>query len=216
MKAATQTLTAVVRIVLAVVTLLLTIALVIELYPPPANPTEIVNGASLPNKTLPVTSNMTDMIFPPLSAYSRILERPLFNESRRPPETVPNDTQRKEIAAPPPAPPDYTVKAIVITPDIKIAILQQGNTNTVQHVVPSDVLSGWTVTEILAHSVTLTQGKQRVTIELAVKPASQKTGLAAPSPQNTKSSTSPAAARDEESQPSSKNHETGNDSPSAK
>lgn len=128
-----------------------------------------------------------------IAAYEDIVNRPLFNEDRQPyvyvappPEEKPVKTRERPV--PPKPPQQFSLTAIVITPETSLAILQGGKDKSLQRVRLGETIDGWTLTDIQDQSIVLTQGEQTQTLDLEVKgsgktqkpPVAQKTAEAPP------------------------------------
>ena len=88
----------------------------------------------------------------PLETYADIGERPLFNADRRP-LPPPEDQAAEAAPAPPPsAPLDISVTSIIMTPDVRIAIVTDNRSGTSQSLRVGQALegeqSGWKLTEL--------------------------------------------------------------------
>jgi hypothetical protein len=88
-------------------------------------------------------------------------ERSISAEASQP-QVVPIDAIEQE---PRPIAPAYVLAGIGISGDTRTAVLASGN--DVHVVKPNDVVGGFTVTEITAHSVTLTRDAERHVLRLA-------------------------------------------------
>jgi general secretion pathway protein N len=77
----------------------------------------------------------------PLPDYAVVGERPLFNADRRP-LPPPESAAAPADAAPPPVPLDVVLTSVVISGDIRIAIVQDKKTNKSQSVKVGNALAG--------------------------------------------------------------------------
>ena len=86
-----------------------------------------------------------------LSEYAVVGERPLFNADRRP-LPPPEAAEGPAEAAPPPVPLDVLLTSVVISGDLRIAIVQDKKTNKSQSVRVGNALSGeqanWKLVEL--------------------------------------------------------------------
>lgn len=88
-----------------------------------------------------------------VETYADIGERPLFNPDRRPlpPEEGTGDTPPDD-AAPSPSPLDIAVTSIIMTPQVKIAIVTDNRSGKSQSLKVGDTLegeqAGWRLTEL--------------------------------------------------------------------
>jgi general secretion pathway protein N len=106
-----------------------------------------------------------------LADYAVVGERPLFNADRRPlppPETPDADGE----APPPPAPLDVVLTSVVMTGDVKIAIVQDKKSNKSQSVREGGALqgdlAGWKLTELGPRKAVFEGPTGRSEVELRV------------------------------------------------
>ena len=93
--------------------------------------------------------------------YAVIAERTLFMPNRRPPEEQvrPATPTANETVAAPPAPPDYTVSAIVREGDRWLALVRPtGGDKEAREVEVGGDIEGWEITGITADRVRLRSG----------------------------------------------------------
>ena len=111
----------------------------------------------------------------PLSDYLAISDRPLFTHDRRPFVIV------AEAAPVAPAGPraEFELTAVIITSATQIALLRSNLTPTVQRVMVTQTIDGWTLTEIAPESVVLTRGAEAVTVALRQEVRGSRSGQAA-------------------------------------
>ncbi|HEV2676266.1 MAG TPA: hypothetical protein VGV37_17205 [Aliidongia sp.] len=95
----------------------------------------------------------------PLEAYGAVTERPLFNQSRRPPPATVNGTAG-------PAPTTFSVAGILVSGRERIALLRQGNDRKLLRVREGQALGEWTVRSIAADRVALAGHGDEVTLQL--------------------------------------------------
>lgn len=118
----------------------------------------------------PLTST-TEAIQLKMDDFQAIVDRPLFSESRRPfvPDAiVPETTVATKKAEPPRRHEDYKLTAVIITPEQRIALVQQARESKPRHVKLNDTLDGWTVAAIEPQKLTLTRGGDTRTVMLAL------------------------------------------------
>ncbi len=90
----------------------------------------------------------------PVETYADIGERPLFNADRRPlpPDEEPAGDAAPDEPPPPPSPLDIAVTSIIMTPQVKLAIVTDNRSGKSQSLKVGDVLdgeqSGWRLTEL--------------------------------------------------------------------
>jgi hypothetical protein len=106
---------------------------------------------------------------PPLSNYAAIVWRPLFNDDRR-----------RDLPPPPPAPPkppappsaeNYQLVGIILSSELRMALVQRRSDAFVARLHVGDTLDGWTVKTIDASGVQL--GSPSSTTELIIPRAAQ-------------------------------------------
>lgn len=170
---------------LIVVCAVLVIVLLVEVNRDYSTNSDMGN-ASLASQPLTIQGIEASDAFVAIEAYEDIINRPLFNDDRKPyvfvappPEEKPVRTRERPAPASKP-PQQMSLTAIVITPEKSLAILQAGNNKILQRVRLGETIDGWTLAEIQDQSVVLKQGEQTQTLELEVKGSSksQKPALA--------------------------------------
>ncbi len=103
---------------------------------------------------------------PDFSAFSEILERPLFSEGRSPPEqpaaeqTVVSPGMQTQLA--------LRLEGIALTPVARIAVVRDITNNTLLRLAEGAKHQGWVVESVQATSATLKRGEQihELTLEL--------------------------------------------------
>lgn len=149
------------RILLAAANLALIAILLWELDHPPGGsplpPVAPVSPAHTVEPTLP-TSHPA-----PRTRYRAIVERPLFEPSRRPPQPALPVT-----AAAPPArePTQYRLSAVVIHGEHRTAIFQRRSSGETVPVAEGERLETWTLASLHADRATLTKDGQEITLQL--------------------------------------------------
>ncbi len=101
----------------------------------------------------------TDPAAPDLAQYADILQRPLFSPQRRPfvaPEPTPQ----------PVAPPRVRLSAVSISNSVRVAVIQELDTNRTQYVREGDELGQWVVEKVDPNRVILRSNNQTITIPL--------------------------------------------------
>ena len=166
----------IIQAVLAVLCVVLAMILLVELnqdyaIPPLAN----IDSTSQPltMKEIETTDTFVD-----IEAYENIINRPLFNDDRKPyvyaaPVAEQKPVKTKERPMPTKPQQQLSLTAVVITPEKSLAILQAGNSKTLQRIKLGEMIDGWTLTEIQDQSIVLEQGGQTQTLELEVKGSSK-------------------------------------------
>jgi len=104
--------------------------------------------------------------------YRQIIERPLFSKTRHPEKIEDVATQRtslnkktkqnKKI-------PEFTLTAVVLTPDREIALIHDPQVNKVLHLQEGDEISDWLVVSIEPREVLLSKGDEEKRLELKVR-----------------------------------------------
>lgn len=91
--------------------------------------------------------------------FSDIMERPLFNPSRRnrlptPPEVTvtPTETEAADVDV-----SDFTLLAVSSREEAKTAVVRQNSTNEVFHLIVGQTVSDWQVTQVSDREITLLQ-----------------------------------------------------------
>ena len=119
------------------------------------------------SQALPGLTAQTKFSMPPIAHFRETVQRPLFSQSRRPPEV-----QAENKAAPPSPPPELTVLGIVFSPTERVAFVTPHGKRGRSKVKPLLQLSeganyqGWTVVEIARKKVTLRQDDTEVSFAL--------------------------------------------------
>jgi hypothetical protein len=149
-----------------------------ELNPEHSNTVKTkVIDADLPPTDLDI--NLKEFVFPKITAFDEIIERPLFNVTRLPFEaqkqeqTVVNSKNQSRKKQ-----EQYSLSAVVITPDTQIAILQKGRGKALQRVSLGETIDGWTLEDVSSHSIRLKKGKETKDLELEIKNSIRKTPVA--------------------------------------
>lgn len=107
----------------------------------------------------------------PLAEYAVVGERPLFNADRRP-LPPPENPDAGPAEAAPPAPLDVLLTSVVLSGDIRIAIVQDKKTNKSQSVRVGNALAGdqagWKLIELAARKAVFEGPTGRTEAELRV------------------------------------------------
>jgi len=103
--------------------------------------------------------------------FAEIVDRPLFNPTRTPPPPPVQDAEPAEVAGPaPPAPEesakpeDFTLLAVAVADDSRIAMLRWNKTNEVFHLKQGQFLSDWELRSVGEREVTI--GRNDVSFSL--------------------------------------------------
>ena len=121
-------------------------------------------GGTAPNTTADVLPQLPSGTFdlPTLDAFAEIVDRPLFNPTRRPLEADPGPS-----AAVPTPPPDWTLIGTVITPNKRSALLWSPRSREFFRLEPGMTNGGWELSEIGPDEVVLQRGATRHQLELS-------------------------------------------------
>lgn len=116
---------------------------------------------------------LKEFVFPKITAFNEIIERPLFNETRLPfetgkPEQTVVDTRKNNTKARNKQ-EQLSLNAVVMTPDKQIAIIQSGPGKDLQRVALGEAIEGWTLDDVSSHSIRLVKGKEIKDLELEIK-----------------------------------------------
>lgn len=91
---------------------------------------------------------------PPMSTFTEIVARPLFEPSRRPPPPKPPDSPTPSV----PALQPFDLIGVVLSPRGRTALLRPRAKGDVLRVVEGQKISGWKVSEIRSTHVILQRG----------------------------------------------------------
>lgn len=131
----------------------------------------ILSNPVTSNKEEKQSNNITPL--PPLTDYAEIIERPLFMEDRRPfvpPEVVtPAKPTTRKAPATRRQEQTFSLSAIIITDDKRIALLESGREKKLHKVSQGDELDGWTIVDIAPNKISMQKGTETREMELAVK-----------------------------------------------
>lgn len=131
-----------------------------RIAPLPAEPTQ---AAQLPQWHAPAHQRLG-----PLDQYGHISARPLYFEDRQPhPFHIPGAQPDEEVAQP----FDYTLSSVLITPELRMAILTPGQDGGPLRVKEGEVLEPspqWRLAEVQPRSVVLDGPQGRRVLELRV------------------------------------------------
>ena len=166
-----------IKFVLASLCVMLVIILWLQLNPSAANDDyNSVMDVSANSKNNEVGNK--EFVFPEITAFDEVIQRPLFNETRLPfvapdpeplvakPESKRNRPVKKQE--------ELSLSAVVMTPEMQIAILQSGRNKTLQRVVLGEMIDGWSLDEVMPHSVQLRRGEEIKRLELEIKSSNPK------------------------------------------
>ena len=161
-----------IRLILLGLCVIFTTILLFELNPEYSN--------NIKSEVIDVDLSPTDsgialkkFVFPKITAFNEIIERPLFNETRLPfetgkPEQTVVDTRKNNTKARNKQ-EQLSLNAVVMTPDKQIAIIQSGPGKDLQRVALGEAIEGWTLDDVSSHSIRLVKGKEIKDLELEIK-----------------------------------------------
>jgi hypothetical protein len=119
---------------------------------------------------LPKVSSLPEESFslPPLVNYTEIVERPLFNETRRPfePEVTLPDSAKSARPVKVLRKLDWALVGVVLTPQRRSALLWSRVNNKFMRVQQGAEFEGWKLEEVLSNKVIIVNGKQRRALDL--------------------------------------------------
>jgi general secretion pathway protein N len=155
---------------------------------------EAVRGAP----AAPLALNREMFKLPSWGDYAVVLDRPIFNEDRKPtPVSEASASVKPEEATAKPL--NTTLTSIILTPDVKLAIVKNNDTGESEVVRVGRPLAGeqngWTLVEVSPRGATFEgQGLGRQALELAVNEKSSGVQVTPPPAGSNKSATAPANA----------------------
>lgn len=130
------------------------------------------DGASAPRLPDPVQLQRLSFEMPSFDHYVEITQRPLFADDRKPvPPDEAGDGPGAEEQAAPPVPLSIALTGVVITPEVKVALLRDLSTNKSVSVREGMPLpgnqTGWTLVEIHPRKVVVSDaGDKKTDVEL--------------------------------------------------
>lgn len=148
------------RLGLAALCAFLVAVIALELAPEPGI-AEAEAGVSKPAGPAPVALPREPAALAPLPQYAAIVERPLFDPSRRPPAVV--DSAAPAVAA---DLRSLTLTGLVITPEARYAIFQDKSPEQTLRLAPGMRVGDWTLDAIAPDGVTFRRGGARERLPL--------------------------------------------------
>jgi hypothetical protein len=106
--------------------------------------------------------NMPAFMPTPLQSLSEITDRPLFTEGRTPPEK-PSENPTAVAAS---VPLRLKLEGVAITPESKVAVITDLQTNELLRLSQGMSHGNWKVTGVSEESVTIQQGPREITLKL--------------------------------------------------
>jgi hypothetical protein len=147
-----------------VCTLLLAILVSELLFPP--SPSVITPEASR-TPQFPLLVKKDDFSLPPLSQFQAIIERPLFLQNRRP--ILSATTETSPIASKETRLNQYSLTAVVIVPDKRLALLRSTTDKKIHKIEEGQDLQGWKLKEIKDDSALFQQVNESQELRLQRK-----------------------------------------------
>lgn len=128
--------------------------------------------------TLNLKSDIQNFPLQEIAAFDEIIERPLFNETRRPfvaakVEPVKQAPPKKRITYPQKQ-EQLALSAVVITPEKQVAILQTGSDKNLRRIALGETINGWTLDQIAPDTVRLTRDDEIRKLDLEIKGSAAK------------------------------------------
>ncbi|HSX61137.1 MAG TPA: type II secretion system protein N [Tahibacter sp.] len=111
------------------------------------------------------------VVMPPDSEFAEVRQRPIFNDDRKPTPIV----EDVKVVDAPTAPLNITLTGIILTPDVKLAMVRDNGKNEAVSLrvgmpLPGEQ-AGWTLTEIRSRSVVFKNPQDETSeVELEVAP----------------------------------------------
>ena len=119
--------------------------------------------------TVAMAESATGETIPPLTAFSELIERPLFMANRRP--FVPPPTAPKGHAPGRESAEQILLSAIVITDEQRLALVYSDRDEKLQQLRQGEVFRGWTLTKLQANGIFLKNGKRTRYVRLTFAPS---------------------------------------------
>jgi general secretion pathway protein N len=141
-------------------------------------------GGDKPAETVP----LNPLAGTAVEQFAEIVDRPLFNPTRAPPPAV-EEAAAAEVVEPAPADPqdsakpeDFTLLAIAIADDARIAVVRWNKTNEVFHLKQGQFLSDWELRSVGEKEVTI--GRDDTAFSLKLFERARPVGAQAPAEMN--------------------------------
>lgn len=140
------------------------------------------NPADAPRLPNPATLQKLSFVMPPMDHFVEITQRPLFAEDRKP---IPPDAEGGPDGgdqAAPTTPLQIALTGVIVTPEVKVALLRDLTNNKTVSLREGMPLpgnqSGWTLVEIHPRKVVMTDGSKATTDVELTAPGSNGTPAA--------------------------------------
>lgn len=129
-------------------------------YQHPVSPARLADSVTMMPKIPPFMAV-------PIASLSEITERPLFTEGRIPP-AKPEDSQPVKAQA---TPLRLKLEGVALTPESKVAIITDLQTNELLRLSQGMSHGSWKVTDVSEESVTIQQGPRELILTLEIDEA---------------------------------------------
>jgi general secretion pathway protein N len=106
----------------------------------------------------------------PLDRYAEIIQRPLFRETRRPPEE-PDEPETVQKSGSPGKPPPFVLTGVIIAPDKREALLREARGRGVSRVQQGEEIRGWRLEVVGAETIVLRRADRSQELSLERKSA---------------------------------------------
>lgn len=109
---------------------------------------------------------------PPIEVFAEMVERPLFDQTRRPPPVI-EQVEVEEFAAQQPVkvtepPPDVRLAGVAIVGADRVALVHGPGAHPARRLKTGAEIEGWIVDDIRPHAIRLRQGEREAVIDLPV------------------------------------------------
>jgi len=142
-------------------------------------PVALPDSVNVNNNAIVATTQAPEEIqnvIPDISEFDEVINRPLFFADRKPyvyvapvKPTKPSNQKKKTV---PKKAEQYSLNAVIITPERQLAIIQSGRSKTLQRLSLGEEIEGWTLETIESRSVLLKKGNETKNLELEIKASS--------------------------------------------
>lgn len=141
----------------------------------------------------PIALQSATFALPPLQQYSEIVERTLFDASRRSPPEEPDEMPAAAAAEL----RDLTLTGVVITPETKVALFRDKTPTQVVRLEPGGAFGKWLLVDVRHDGVTMRRGTTTRDLLLyeGDDPLRSKTAAQAPAAQSPAAAQSPPAVQ---------------------
>ncbi len=168
---------------------------------PPIPALPALNAGADPDPGMAESTPVPDFVLMPIGDYAETLARPIFADTRRPPEPEPEAPPAEPEAPPPPAKappiPGLTISGIVISSSERFALILDAGSRNLKRISIGDEVGGWRVARIEVTRIVLRYGDAHEVYELKDRAPAKKSTPAEKSErrQRPASTPSPPTAR---------------------